>query len=162
MGDEFLCPACGKAVAPHRERYCNHCGEALHRPGSEQGKEARRAQETDGPVVVRTYAGRTQGDAAETFRRDAQKLAARNYFPVSQSWADGRPGIGRVLTLGVFAEAIRPAGALTVTFELRAPAGEKTCPICAEGVRALAVRCRFCGYEFPTAALDVPDSTEGR
>jgi hypothetical protein len=43
-------------------------------------------------------------------------MSRAGYEPVSQSWAEGRPGIGRVFTLGLFAESLRPDGFLTVTY----------------------------------------------
>src|SRR5664279_3018338 len=70
-------------------------------------------------VIVRTYTGRTQADASEAFAIDARRLARDGYDVVSQSWADGRSGIGRVLAIGVAALAIRPDGMLTVTYRLR-------------------------------------------
>ena len=113
------------------------------------------------PILIRTYTGRTQQDAALAFQQDAAVLASSGYFPVSQSWADGRPGAGRVLMLGLLAGAMKPDGTLTVTYQraaTRPPAslaprestgGFKICPQCAEEVRLAARVCRFCRYEFP-------------
>ena len=50
-------------------------------------------------------------------------------MPVSQSWAEGRPGVGRILAIGLLAGSIRPKGYLTVTYTLReTPATETTTP----------------------------------
>lgn len=115
-----------------------------------------------GDVVVRSYPGRTQADASVLFESDARQMAGHGYHPVSQSWADGRPGVKRVMALGVFALAARPPGTLTVTYERRArleraaaDIPEKVCPRCAETIKAAALVCRFCGNEF-----DSPKSTK--
>jgi hypothetical protein len=69
------------------------------------------------PVIVRLYPGRTQTDAATLFAEEATYLAQRGFLPVAQSWAVGEPGVGRVLALGTLgAVALRPKGALTVTY----------------------------------------------
>lgn len=41
---------------------------------------------------------------------------------------------------------------------------EKTCPQCAESVKAAAVKCRFCGYEFETglAVEALSDNSDAR
>lgn len=75
-------------------------------------------------VVVWSYPGRTQADAGQVFARHAQELAGHGYIPVAQSWADGRPGWGRVFMIGVFAGSIRPKGYLTVTYQLKSPPAE--------------------------------------
>ena len=56
---------------------------------------------------------------------------------------------------------VKPAGTLTVTYQLRESAvapqaaslagDEKTCPQCAEQVKAAAKVCRFCGHSFAAA-----------
>ena len=69
------------------------------------------------PVIVRLYPGRTQTDAAGLYAEEAIYLALHGYVPVAQSWATGEPGVGRVLALGMLgAVALRPKGALTVTY----------------------------------------------
>ncbi len=69
------------------------------------------------PVIVRLYPGRTQTDAAGLYAEEAIYLARHGYMPVAQSWATGQPGLGRILALGpFFAVALRPKGALTVTY----------------------------------------------
>jgi hypothetical protein len=69
-----------------------------------------------GAVVVRTYSGRTQADASVLYQADVGQMVAYGYFPVSQSWADGRAGIARWAVIGVAALAIKPKGTLTVTY----------------------------------------------
>lgn len=71
-------------------------------------------------IIVKTYEGKRQSDAAKKFQADAQKMAADGYRPVSQSWADGRAGCMRILTLGLFSLVWKPDGTLTVTYELTA------------------------------------------
>jgi hypothetical protein len=71
-------------------------------------------------VLVWSYPGRTQADAAVLFARHAQELATKGYRPTGQSWGEGRPGWARVLLISELAESIRPKGFLTVTYELSA------------------------------------------
>jgi hypothetical protein len=73
--------------------------------GLSEAMDAERANPTPGdgfldPVVVVSYPGRTQADAAQIFAKHASELAASGYVPVSQSWAEGRPGIGRAFMMG--------------------------------------------------------------
>lgn len=73
-------------------------------------------------VQVKVYKGKRQSDAAKDFQRDATNLAAQNYLPVSQSWAEGRSGCLRVVLLGFIGALIwKPAGTLTVTYSLQRP-----------------------------------------
>ena len=118
-------------------------------------------------LMIKTYRG-TQAQATAAFLADAQRMAAQGFVPTSQSWAEGSYGCGSflialvlcLLLIGilifVYMLIVKPAGTLTVTYELRSSAaaqagpsrGEKTCPNCAEHVKAAAVTCRFCGHSF--------------
>ncbi len=107
-------------------------------------------------ILVRNYHGRSQADASVLFSDEAQVLATKGYVPISPSWAEGRPGLGRVLAIGLLANSIRPEGTLTVTYKAAdepkntgpAEARMKQCPDCAEDVREEAKVCRFCRHEF--------------
>jgi hypothetical protein len=70
-------------------------------------------------VAVRSYRARTPEAAAALFAADATSMARAGYVPTSQSWADGKPGVGRVLTLGLMAAVAKPDGTLTVTYARR-------------------------------------------
>lgn len=122
-------------------------------------------------VVVRAYRGKSQAEAARWVQPDADRLAAAGYAPVAQSWAQGSWGAGAfllaillILAFGIGLLILlalliwRPAGTLTVTYQLReveppAAAEEptKVCPDCAETVQAAARICRFCRHEFGEA-----------
>jgi hypothetical protein len=79
-------------------------------------------------VLVWSYPGRTQADAAVLFSAHAQELSRKGYRPTSQSWGEGRPGWARVLLISELAESIRPNGFLTVTYELVTPGGAPATP----------------------------------
>lgn len=103
-----------------------------------------------------------------TYQADAAHMAAQFYFPTSQVWTPGEYGCGAFLgalllcliligvLIFIYMLIVKPDGTLTVTYELRLPViatsavslQEKTCPKCAEQVKAAAVVCRFCGHEF--------------
>jgi hypothetical protein len=81
-------------------------------------------------VIVRTYKG-SQSGAAQAFQRDAERLAAQGYYPISQSWAPGSWGCGAFIValllalvligilIFIYMLLVKPAGTLTVTYELR-------------------------------------------
>lgn len=122
-----------------------------------KGKAKKPLQKT----VVKTYHGDHDG-AQRAYRKDAPKMAEQGYFPITQSWAEGSHGCGSflfalvlcVVLVGIliffYMLIVKPPGTLTVTYELREESlvEEKTCPRCAEKVKAAAKACRFCNHEF--------------
>jgi|SRR5579862_6541702 len=76
-------------------------------------------------VLVWSYPGKSMADAAALYAKHAPELATKGYSAVAQSWAEGRPGVGRVLTMGLMAFVDRPAGFLTVTYKLPEAATEQ-------------------------------------
>jgi predicted Zn-ribbon and HTH transcriptional regulator len=117
-------------------------------------------------VIIKTYEG-NQAEAMRRFQFDVSEMAAQGYFPTSQSWTPGQWSGGAfavaillifLFGLGILILAymliVKPDGVLTVTYERRAvPVEEKTCPKCAERIKAAALVCHFCGYEFRPEAL---------
>lgn len=87
--------------------------------------------ELRGSVQVRTYKAKTQKLAADAFTLDSGYMAARGYYPTSQSWAPGSWGAGAfiiALLLAIFIIGIlifiyllivKPDGTLTVTYQLQ-------------------------------------------
>jgi hypothetical protein len=111
-------------------------------------------------VIIKTYTG-SQESATARFQADSVEMAAQGYFPTSQSWAPGQYGCGAfiialllcIILIGIlvfiFMLIVKPNGTLTVTYERRAVSvEEKICPKCAERIKAAALVCHFCGYEF--------------
>ena len=82
-------------------------------------------------VLIRTYRGHSQADAAVKFRGDAEKLASVGYRPTSQSWAQGSYGCGSFLValllavvlvgilIFIYMLFVKPEGTLTVTYQLQ-------------------------------------------
>ena len=66
--------------------------------------------------LVRTYRAPSLSEAQILFRQDAAAQSLVGWSPASQSWAEGSPGVGRVLAIGLLAFAARPKGTLTVMY----------------------------------------------
>ncbi len=117
-------------------------------------------------VLVKTYKG-SEAEATRAFQSDAGSMAAKGYFPTSQSYAPGSYGCGSFIValllcfvligflIFIYMLIVKPPGVLSVTYEYRQVGAaasdggaEKTCPRCAEHVKAAAKVCRFCGQEF--------------
>ncbi len=122
-------------------------------------------------IVVRSYRG-SQESASAQFQLDAATMARSGYFPTAQSYAPGSWGCGGflialllcIILIGfivfIYMLVVKPNGTLTVTYEFRgiaAPASsERTCPRCAEQVKASAAACRYCGHEFDPSTIASP------
>lgn len=125
-------------------------------------------------VIVKTYKGNEQ-EAMKAFQADAAVLANQGYLPTVQTWAAGSWGCGSFVLAGllcfvgigvlvfIYMMIVKPAGILSVTYEYKeravataAPMSstEKTCPNCAEDVKAAAKVCRYCGYSFESKEHD--------
>ena len=129
---------------------------AADKRAAEQAEIARQLSRERAGIAIRTYKG-TQEQATRLFQADAADMAAGGYLPTNQSWAPTRRPIRTILLFGLIFS--QPTGALTVTYERRKVSvedEEKTCPQCAERVKAAALVCRFCGYQFPSEKVLPP------
>lgn len=70
----------------------------------------------DGTTLIKSYPAKNMRQANAIYADDARTLGAQGYAPVATTWGEGSPGVGRFLALGLFAFAVRPKGALTVTY----------------------------------------------
>ncbi len=121
-------------------------------------------------TIIKIYQG-DQKSAIAKFRFDAIEMAKKGYHPSSQVWAPGSYGCGAfiialllcIIFIGIlifiYMLIVKPAGTLTVTYQYQSQSieksssyssiiDEKTCPQCAEQVKAQAKICRFCNYSF--------------
>ncbi len=132
--------------------------------------------------IIKEWKG-DQMAALSLYQADANLMAERGYFPVSQEWKPGSrtflcvigiilipAGIGIVLLLSLLFTK-NSKGCWTVTYAYRektqsplevATAPRKTCPKCAEEVKDAAAICRFCKHEFAANhhAVDLCESAK--
>ncbi|WP_291994909.1 zinc ribbon domain-containing protein [Candidatus Accumulibacter sp. ACC003] len=170
------CPKCGAIYAKVDEHLERQKAEAAKRQEAEEQRqqqlqakldETKQRERLQKQVIVKTYKG-SQAKAMELFQSDAAKMAAEGYFPTSQSWAPGAYGCGSFLgalllcvvlvgfLIFIYMHLVKPDGTLTVSYQRSeaavasnsVPSAEKTCPKCAEQVKAAAQVCRFCGHNF--------------
>ena len=149
---------------------------ALRRPREAEWRQRQREAAFTQQVIIKTYRG-SQAQATMLFQLDFIEMAAQRYFPTSQSWAPGQWAAGAFLIavlliflfgLGLlilgYMLIVKPDGTLTVTYERRAASvEEKTCPRCAERIKAAALVCHFCGHEFaPGEVKKVEEQTPER
>jgi Uncharacterised protein family UPF0547 len=112
--------------------------------------------------IIEEYRG-NEAQARKLYLKDAEKKAKKGYYPSSENYTPGKYGIGSFIIalllcfvligiiIFIYMLLVKPAGILTVTYELKELAQEKQCPKCAETVKAAATVCRYCSYEFDKA-----------
>lgn len=149
---------------------------SFQRKRSEQLEASAMQNAIQSGILIRKYKGKNQEQALRSFQTNSTKVADKGFFPTSQSWLPGQWGAGTfivallgIIFIGAFFSLfgiliaalifivvflylliVKPPGTLTVTYERRAAsAEEKTCPRCAERIKAAALVCHFCGNEFP-------------
>ena len=122
-------------------------------------------------VIVRVYKGGNQSQAAQEFAKDAAKLAAQGYVPISQSWADNkRSGCSGCLMLIIFWPLLllgKGGGTLTVTYRFDAthvltttpvPQGPlvRQCPRCNAVITVGQPACGNCGLPIDWGTPSAP------
>ena len=112
--------------------------------------------------LIAEYKG-NEAHSRTVFFKDAKKKAKKGYVPVSENYTSGKYGIGAFILalllcfmlvgilVFIYMLIVKPAGTLTVTYELKDTSDEKVCPKCAETIKYAAVACRFCGHDIANA-----------
>lgn len=120
---DLRCPKC-KARHQAGQSVCMRCGETLPGPYASTIPEGQ-------AIVVREYQGKLL-EATRLFQRDAERMAARGYYPTSQVYQPGSWGAGAflvalvlfVVLIGIlvflYMLIVKPPGTLVVTYQWRA------------------------------------------
>lgn len=164
LAPDYECPKCGivyakadKYIEKKAEKERSAQAKLEKKEKAEQDK--KRKEQARKQVITKSYIGK-QDKANSLFQADSVKMAENNYYPKTQNWSQGQYGCGAFLIalalcfvligilIFIYMIIVKPDGTLSVTYELKETSDTKTCIKCAETIKAAAVVCRFCNFEY--------------